>query len=146
MFITIVALILGLAMFALMIYCEFFIIKEIIKFIKGAFKKKTTTTNGDATYVNVNNTHTIKRSDNKPISDDEIPDLIKLGYQHALERERQSKNGKFHRTGKEEDASFQFAINHKDQIKEHVSPFQTCFGLARNENDLDKKIELLPFL
>ena len=105
--------------------------------------KQRNKTKVDATYVSDNKTHTISRSDNKPISDNEIPDLIKLGYQQAIEREKQSKNSKFHRTGKEEEISFQFAKNHKDQIKEHISPFQTCFELARDESDLNKRIELL---
>lgn len=97
----------------------------------------------DNTYVSDNKTHTIRRIDNKPISDEEVSDLIKLGYQHAIEREKQSKNIKFHRTSKEEELSFQFEMNHGDGIDKHVSSFEECYELACEEDDLSKKIELL---
>lgn len=86
---------------------------------------------------------TFKRSDNKPISDEEIPGLIKLGYQQALEREKQSKNIKFHRTERDEELSFQFESNHWDEIDKHVKSFEECYNLACDEDDLNKKIELL---
>ena len=62
---------------------------------------------------------------------------------HTIEQQKQSKNVKFHRTEIEKKLSIQFAKNHKDQIKERISPFQDCFRIAREEKDLDKKIELL---
>ena len=121
------------------IYFEIVVIKTIIK---KALKPKNTTTNADANYVS-DNTHTIRRSDNKPISDDEIPDLIKLGYQHAIEREKQSKNPKFHRTEREEELSFRFEMNHGYDINMYVNSFEKYYELACAENNLNKKIELL---
>ena len=108
-----------------------------------ALKEKSVPTTNDAVYIRNNNTHTIKRYDNKPISDDEVPDLIKLGYQEALERERQSTNIKFHRTEREEDLMVQFMMNHSDQISKHTDSFEELYRLAFDEDDLNKKIELL---
>ena len=64
-------------------------------------RQKNTSTTDDVTYIR--NGNTISRSDGKPISKEEIPHLIKMGYQNAIEREKQSKNIKFHRTEKEEE-------------------------------------------
>lgn len=115
-----------------------------------ALKKKSipttynaTPTTDDVTYVIDNKTNTIIRNENKPISDEEVPYLIELGYRQALERERQSKNVKFHRTEKEEDLFVQFMMNHGDEIDKRVDSFEKCNRLAFKEEDLDKKIELL---
>ena len=107
-----------------------------------ASKKGTQNTN-NATYIRDGNTHSIQRRDGQPISDAEIPDLIKMGYQEALEREKQSNNIKFARTEREEELSFQFMMNHGDEIEKHVNSFEECYRLAYKEDDLDKKIELL---
>lgn len=98
---------------------------------------------GASIYVKDDKTNTIKRSDNKPISNEEIPDLIKLGYQHAIEREKQSKNPRFHRTEREEELSFQFETNHWEEIQKRTDSFEECYRLACAEKDLNKKIELL---
>ena len=100
-------------------------------------------TNGADTHVRDNKTNTIRRSDNEPISKEEIPDLIRLGYQHAIEQEKQSKNPKFHRTFKEEELSFQFETNHWEEIQKHTDIFEEGYRLACAEKDLNKKIELL---
>ena len=97
--------------------------------------------NVDVTYIR--NVNTISRSDGKPISDEEIPYLIRLGYQHALEREKQSKNIKFHRTEREEELSFQFEMNHGEEIQKRIDSFEECYRLACAEDNLNKKIELL---
>ena len=148
MFWDFVWLIIGLTVFSLIFYFEFIIIKKIIKTIRKAFKPKNTitndaTTNFDKTYVRIEGTHTIGRIDNKPISDEEIPYLIEMGYQHAKEREKQSKNPKFHRTEREEELSFQFGCNHSDEIQKRIDSFIECYKLACAETDLNKKIELL---
>ena len=109
-------------------------------------QKNTTTTTPteiEATYISDDKSHTIRRIDNKPISDDEISDLIKLGYQHAIEREKQSKNIKFHRTFKEEELVVQFMINHGEEIGKCVDSFEDCYSSALAEKDINKKIELL---
>lgn len=119
-----------------------------------SMRKNTTTTTGnattakttaeiDATYIRDNKTGVIRRIDNKPISDEEVPYLIELGTQHAIEREQQSKNPKFHRTEREEELFVQFMMNHGDEIDKHVSSFEECDRLAFAEKDLNKKIELL---
>lgn len=166
MFLDFVWLIIGLTAFSLIIYFEIVLIKKIIKTIRKALQPKNTITNDvpitnnvpinkyvttetpattiiNSTYIRDNKTGGITRIDKKPISDEEVPYLIEIGTQYAIEREKQSKNPKFHRTEREEELSFQFAKYNKVQIKEHVLPFQKCFDLANEENDLDKKIQLL---
>lgn len=106
---------------------------------RKALKQKNITTN--VTYIR--NGNVIRRSDGKPISAEEIPYLIKSGHQSVLEREKQSKNIKFHRTEREEELSFQFFYNHGDEINKHTDSFEECYRLACEEDDLDKKIELL---
>lgn len=133
-------------------------IVKLTKKIKRASKSKNTTTNDDATtakttakttaeidatYIRDNTTGVIRRIDNKPISDEEVPYLIELGTQHAIEREQQSKNPKFHRTEREEELSFQFMMNHGEQIEKRTASFEDCNRLAYKENDINKKIELL---
>lgn len=110
---------------------------------KKASKQKSKTTKIDNVYTKNVETGTIKRIDNKPISDEEVPNLIKLGYQHALEREKQSNNPKFHRTTQEEELSFRFEMNHGEQIEKRTASFEDCNRLAYKENDINKKIELL---
>lgn len=66
-----------------------------------------------------------------------------IGYQRAIEQEKQSKNLKFHRTKKEEELSFQFEMNHGDEIDKRVNSFEECYRLACAEKNLNKKIELL---
>ena len=98
-------------------------------------------TDNATTYIRENNT--IRRVDNKPITDEEIPNLIRMGYQHAMEQQKQSKNPKFHRTEKEEELSIQFETNHWEEIQKHTDSFEDCYNLALSEKDLNKKIELL---
>lgn len=149
MFLDFVWLIIGLTVFSLIFYFEFIIIKKIIKTIRKAFKPKNTITNDDATtiidetYIRNDKTGTIRRIDNKPISDEEVPYLIEIGYQHAKEREKQFPNPKFHRTEREEELSFQFGCDHFDEIQKRINSFEECCRLASAEKNLNKKIELL---
>ena len=101
------------------------------------------TTKIDVAYPQDDKTSVISRSDNKPISNEEIPSLIELGYKHAIERENKSQNISLHRTQKEEDLSFNFEMNHGYEIGKYVDAFEKCYRLAMSENDLCKKIELL---
>lgn len=106
-------------------------------------RQKTITSTDESIYIRDEKTNTIRRRDGKPISDEEVPYLIRLGYQHALEQEKQSKNIKFQRTEKEEELSFQFEMNHGDDITKRIDSFEECYRLACEEDDLNKKIELL---
>lgn len=99
--------------------------------------------NPNVRYVEDKITGIIRRIDNKPISDAEVPGLIELGLQQALEEERQSKNIRFHRTEREEELSFQFMMNHGSQIQKYVDSFENCYRSVYSEKDISKKIELL---
>lgn len=166
MFLDFVWLIIGLTAFSLIIYFEIVLIKKIIKTIRKAFKPKNTITNDvpitnnvpinkyvttetpattiiNSTYIRDNKTGGITRIDKKPISDEEVPYLIEIGTQYAIEREKQSKNPKFHRTEREEELSFQFGCDHFDEIQKRINSFEECYELACAETDLNKKIELL---
>jgi hypothetical protein len=111
-----VGLIIGLTVFSLIIYFEFIIIKKIIKTIRKALQPKNTIPNDD---------------------------IITIGTQHAIKREKQSKNPIFHRTEREEELSFQFECNHWDEIQKRIDSFIECYKLACAETDSNKKIELL---
>jgi hypothetical protein len=115
-FLDFVWLIIGLTAFSLIIYFEIVLIKKIIKTIRKALQPKNTITNDD---------------------------IITIGTQHAKEREKQSKNPKFHRTEREEELSFQFGCNHSDEIQKRTDLFEEYYELACAETDLNKKIELL---
>jgi hypothetical protein len=99
--------------------------------------------NPNVSYVEDKKTGIIRRIENKPISDAEVPGLIESGYQQAKEQERHSNNISFHRTEREEELSFQFMMNHGNEIQKHIDSFEDCYRLAFSEKNLDKKIELL---
>lgn len=81
--------------------------KRILKFIMGWQSHKKTVK---------------KIKDDKPIesatkiTDEEIPQLIQLGYDEALKYEKTSTNPKFHRTEKEEELSFNFSMRYSDVL------------------------------
>lgn len=85
----------------------------------------------------------ISRTDNKEITDEEIPYLMQVGLESALEKEHTPNNIKFNRTEREENLSVQFMMNHDLEIQEHTDNFEHCYDMACAEDDLDKKIELL---
>lgn len=66
------------------------------------------------TYIETKNA--IYKTDGNPISDKEIPYLIEITKQQAMEQCEQSKNPKFHRTFKEEELSFSFSQRYDKQI------------------------------
>lgn len=165
-FIDFLLVILGMMVFSLIIYLDYIITKKIIKTIKNAFKPKNAITNDvpitnnvsvtndastetpattiiDSTYIRDNKTGGITRIDKKPISDEEVPYLIEIGTKFAMEREKQSKNPKFHRTEFEKELSYRFASNHSGEIQKRINSFENCNRLAFAEKDINKKIELL---
>lgn len=92
-------------------------------------------------YVETGNV--IYHTDGKPITDEEVPYLMQLGYEEAIKRERESTNIKFHRTSQEEELSFRFMMNHGNDIEKHTRTFENAYRQANSENNLDKKIALL---
>lgn len=86
---------------------------------------------------------TIIRTDNKPISDEEVPYLIQVGYENALRKMQESPNPKFHRTFKESDLSFNFSMKYSSEISKREDKFETLYRTASQTDDLSKRIELL---
>lgn len=87
--------------------------------------------------------NTIYRTDGKHISDEDIPYLIQVGYEAALQAEKKSSNPKKHRTEREEELCIQFMLGHEKDIQKHTASFEETNRLAYSEKDLNKKIELL---
>lgn len=94
-------------------------------------------------YIEDEKGNIIARTDGKEISDEEIPYLIQLGYERALQAEENSSNPKFHRTMQEKELCFQFMMNHGREIHKHTFSFQEARRMAHDEKDLNIKIELL---
>lgn len=92
-------------------------------------------------YIETN--QTVCRTDNKAISDDEIPQLIQAGYEKALQAEKQSSNPKFHRTRHEEELSLNFEMKYSHEINILIEEFETLYRDAYQSHDLDQKISLL---
>ena len=90
-----------------------------------------------AEYIEFKNT--IQRVDEKLISDEEVPYLIQVGYESALER----KNAKPQRTSREEDLCVNFMINHSSDIQRHVDKFENLYKKAYHEKNIELKIDLL---
>ena len=99
--------------------------------------------NSELTNNNTQEHSTTYTVESKKIKDEDIPHLIEMGLQHAIEREKSSNNPKFHRTNKEEELSFQFINNHSTEIQNHIDSFESRYRSACQENQIDKKIELL---
>lgn len=95
------------------------------------------------TTSSIENNNILCRTNNQPISDDEISDLIQLDYEEVQRREAESKNIKFKRTEREEELFFQFMTNHSKEISKHTKSFEDMYHLAADEQDLNKRIELL---
>ena len=95
----------------------------------------------DIQYVETDNV--IYRTDGKSITDEEIPYLIQIGYEKALNKEKESSNPKFHRTEEEEELCMQFIMNYGNDIHKHTISFEDAYRQAYSEKDLDKKILLL---
>lgn len=88
-------------------------------------------------YVEFENS--IQRVDGNPISDDEIPYLIKTGYEKALEKENTNPK----RTSREDDLCANFMKNHFYDIEYHVDKFEKLREKAYREKNIDSKIDLL---
>lgn len=87
--------------------------------------------------------NTIYRTDGKEISDQEIPYLIQLGYEHAFQAEANSSNPKFHRTAREDDLSYDFESKYYNEISERTKKFKNLYRDSYTEINLSKKILLL---
>ena len=85
----------------------------------------------------------ISHTDGSPITDEEIPYLIQLGYEEALRAEKESDNPKFHRTEREEDLSFNFMMKHESELCPLVDKFEYLYRAAYKTDDLSQRIELL---
>lgn len=87
--------------------------------------------------------HGIIHADNSPITNEEVPYLVQLGYEQALENEYMSSNPKFHRSIQEKELSFRFSNTYSYQIHAMENRFQTIYRTACNEPDINAKISLL---
>lgn len=87
----------------------------------------------------VQNGSRINRIDGKEISNEEIPYLIELGEKQAIETAANSPQ----RSAKEEELSFQFFYKHGGESQRRTDVFEDLNRAAYNENNIDKKIELL---
>lgn len=85
----------------------------------------------------------IYRTDGKPITDEEIPHLMQIGYEHALQAEKESLNPKFHRTAREGELSFNFEMKYGLEINNLTDKFESLYRSAYKTNDFDEKISLL---
>lgn len=83
------------------------------------------------------------RADEKPISNEETPYLIQVGYEKAISTEQNNSNPKFHRTEREENLSFNFMMKYGSHVDTLTEKFETAYRNAYKTNDLDEKISLL---
>lgn len=97
--------------------------------------------NESTTYIHQGNT--IVRSDGKPISNEDIPNLINIGYQQSIEYEKQSANIKFHRTEKEEDMSLRFMMSEHKELDNIINEFEYFYRQSAETNSIEEKIKLL---
>ena len=87
--------------------------------------------------------NTFVHTDRSPITDEEIPDLIQLGYENALLAEKTSNNPKFHRTECEEDLSYNFEAKYGNQVCALTDKFEVLYRNAIQTDELNQKIDLL---
>ncbi len=94
--------------------------------------------------VYIQNGHIISHADGSSIKEEEIPYLIELGYQNALEREKNNPNPAFHRTEREEDLVVNFMLNEKnfEEAKKRISKFEDLEHQACNESNYERKMDL----
>lgn len=98
----------------------------------------TAQTNG---YIETNNI--IYRTDNRSISDEEVPYLIQVGYEKALKSEYESVNPKFHRTPHEKDLSFNFWMKYGYEVDSLTENFESLYRDTYKTDDLSERISLL---
>ena len=87
--------------------------------------------------------NTFVHTGRSPITDEEIPDLIQLGYENALLAEKTSNNPKFHRTECEEDLSYNFEAKYGNQVCALTDKFEVLYRNAIQTDELNQKIDLL---
>ncbi len=92
-------------------------------------------------YIETGNT--IQRVDGQPITDEEVPYLIQLGYETAVLAEKNSSNPKFHKTEREENLSFNFIEKYGPQVDNLTEKFESAYENAYKTKDLDERILLL---
>lgn len=97
----------------------------------------TITSNPPTAYVESGST--ISRADGKPISDEEVPYLMEIGYRRALEVNQSRPKI----SDRDQELVFQFMQNHGNQSSKHCVKFKSLNCLAYEETDIDKKIVLL---
>lgn len=100
-----------------------------------------TSTTPIRTYINENNV--IRRLDDGKISDEEIPNLIQMGYENALKKQQSMDNPKFHRTEEEKELSFQFISKYGHDLETYINKFEVTYDNASKTNDLTEEITLL---
>lgn len=101
----------------------------------------TSTELSQTTYVLTNNE--IYRADGKSIEDSDVPHLIELSKQRALEYEQNSNNPKFHRTEAEKELSFQFSQHYGTESTKLCNIFTNLNHNAYEADSITEKIELL---
>lgn len=96
-----------------------------------------------APIIYVEKDNVIVRADGQPITDQEIPHLIEVGYAKPVEHRQNSPNPKFHRTEHEKELSFRFIEKYSSQVAELEQAFETAYHNAYNRTNIDEKIEQL---
>lgn len=86
---------------------------------------------------------TIFRADREQIQNEEIPYLMQIDYEKALNYTNTSKNPKFHRTPKEEELSYQFFIRNAAEADRLSDKFMDLYRSAYHTDDLSERIRLL---
>lgn len=87
--------------------------------------------------------NTFVHTDESPITDEEIPYLIQLGYEKAVQDEKDSTNPKFHRTEREKELAFEFIQTYDREFSFLVNQFEFLYRSANQTDDLSKRIDLL---
>lgn len=89
-------------------------------------------------YIELGNV--IVRADGKEITDEEIPYLMQVGYERALEYEENSNNPKFHRTEQEEELSFDFWQQYEKEISMLEKQLLHSYSEALSTRDYHESI------
>ncbi|MDR2045204.1 MAG: hypothetical protein LBQ15_12780 [Clostridium sp.] len=86
----------------------------------------------------------VVKTDGSPIADEEVPWLIRQGYQKALEREKSSRNPKFNRSERDEELSFAFSQKYAAEIADmEKAIYVENFSITKlTVDELNEQIEL----
>lgn len=85
----------------------------------------------------------IAHTDGSLISDEEIPYLMQLGYENAVQNEKDSNNPKFRRTEQEEELAFEFMQTHDREFSILVNQFENLYRSANQTDDSSQRVDLL---